>query len=288
MISYIGGKYRMAKWISAYVPKNIKTYGEIFGGAFWVYLNSDIFKNENIKNVYYNDFNRMMVNMFSCCTNHKEFFEKIKNVSSQDEKLFNEFKELVLNMETNDEFKNIKIPDYELGYKYPYLLTQVFSGTGIKKSTKMIDLKGKYVSKFDVFKKRLQNPEFTNKLDKITDCLNLDFEKAVEKLDSKETFLYFDPPYYKTENYYSFHEFGKEDHLRLANVLKSMKGLWALSYYDFKELSEWFPKDKYIWIEKEFAKAASAKKGVGQKMGMEVLVMNYTIDEKTGMAKKII
>ena len=35
MISYIGGKSRMAKWIGEYIPEN-KTYVEVFGGAFWV------------------------------------------------------------------------------------------------------------------------------------------------------------------------------------------------------------------------------------------------------------
>ena len=42
MISYIGGKSRMAKWISGYIPDDIETYIEVFGGAFWVYVNGDV------------------------------------------------------------------------------------------------------------------------------------------------------------------------------------------------------------------------------------------------------
>ena len=42
MLSYIGGKARMANWISPFVPSKIETYVEVFGGAFWVYINSDI------------------------------------------------------------------------------------------------------------------------------------------------------------------------------------------------------------------------------------------------------
>ena len=279
MISYIGGKYRMAKWIYEYIPQNIELYAEIFGGAFWTYLRSDIYKIPTLKEVHYNDFNRLMVNMFACCRTPEEFAEYFKDVVSQDENLFKEFLSTVMELEETDEIKNIKLGDKELGYKYPYLLTQVFSGVGLKPKTKMQNLKGKYVSKFEAFRKRLNDDETKLKLKKITNTHNLDFEDATKKLDSETSFLYFDPPYYDTESYYSFHDFGREDHLRLSNALKNMKGFWALSYYDFPELEEWFPKDKYVWVEKEFSKAASAKKGVKQNKGVELLIMNYTLDE---------
>ena len=84
-----------------------------------------------------------------------------------------------------------------------------------------------------------------------------------------------DPPYWKTENYYSNHEFDREDHERLANTLKSAEGMFSLSYYDFPLLSEWFPKDEYSWEQKEFAKAAAASKGKTQNKGTEVLILNY-------------
>jgi len=38
MFSYIGGKYRQAKWISKYVPIDIEKYAEVFGGAMWTYV----------------------------------------------------------------------------------------------------------------------------------------------------------------------------------------------------------------------------------------------------------
>ena len=49
MISYIGGKSRMAKWIGEYVPNDIETYVEVFGGAFWVYINGEIHKKPNFR-----------------------------------------------------------------------------------------------------------------------------------------------------------------------------------------------------------------------------------------------
>lgn len=285
MISYIGGKYRMAKWINEYIPQNINSYSEIFGGAFWVYLKSNIDENENIKEINYNDFNRFMVNLFACAKNPEKFYKYFENIPSQNEVLFNQYKDEILKLEENNEINNINIPDYSLGFKYPYLLTQVFSGTGIKRNTKMMDLKGKYKSKFDSFRGRLLDKKFSNKLRKINNTYNMDFEDAVKKIDKEGAFLYFDPPYYDTETYYSFHDFGKKDHERLANTLKKMEGLFMLSYYEFNDLSKWFPKDKYVWIEKEFAKAASAKKGVSQNKGKEVLIMNYKLNEKNNFIK---
>ena len=44
MISYIGGKARIGKWIVPYIPKDIETYVETFGGMFWVFFNMRIFE----------------------------------------------------------------------------------------------------------------------------------------------------------------------------------------------------------------------------------------------------
>jgi DNA adenine methylase len=104
---------------------------------------------------------------------------------------------------------------------------------------------------------------------------NLDFQEVVEKYDSPKTYFYCDPPYYKTEDYYANHVFGIDTHKRLADCLKKIQGKFSLSYYDFDELSVWFPKDQYRWESKSFAKAAMAKAGQEQTKGVELLIMNY-------------
>ena len=38
MISYIGGKARIGKWIVPQIPTDIETYVEGFSGMFWVFL----------------------------------------------------------------------------------------------------------------------------------------------------------------------------------------------------------------------------------------------------------
>ncbi len=122
---------------------------------------------------------------------------------------------------------------------------------------------------------KLKNPQYRKHFDKITFVESMDFEEVVKKYDSPTTYFYMDPPYWKTENYYSNHDFDRNDHERLANVLKTIEGKFSLSYYDFELLHEWFPESQYRWEKKEFAKAAAAKKGKTQTMGTELLILKY-------------
>ena len=88
MISYIGGKARMADWISPHVPSDTETYVEVFGGAFWVYVNGEVHKKPILKNVIYNDYNRYMTNLFACCRNPQEFLKSMDEIVAQDSELF--------------------------------------------------------------------------------------------------------------------------------------------------------------------------------------------------------
>jgi DNA adenine methylase len=110
---------------------------------------------------------------------------------------------------------------------------------------------------------------------RITDVENMDFEDLIIKYDTPTTFHYVDAPYYKTENYYSNHDFDRQDHERLANVLQQVKGKFGMSYYDFPDLHTWFPENVYRWERKLFAKAAAAKKNTKQNMGEELFILNF-------------
>lgn len=158
--------------------------------------------------------------------------------------------------------------------KYVYILTQVFSGSKPETSN-FIDLKGKYKSKYLTFRDKLSKPDWADHFLKITDVENMDFSDVIQKYDSPSTYIYLDPPYWKTENYYSNHDFDRQDHERLANVLHGVQGKFSLSYYDFELLHEWFPEDQYTWLRKKLQRPLSAKKGEKQNLGEEILIMNY-------------
>jgi len=279
MLSYIGGKSKIGKWIVPFYDKNMEIYVEIFGGMFWCFFNMDLKQFPNLKKVVYNDFNPLNYNLFKCIQNPTELLGAINSIDCQ--KFGVEitpplYKEQFIRFQAEIFAENFSVEpgDYDVAAKYVYILTQVFSGSKPETSS-FIDLKGKYKSKYLTFRDKLLKPDWIEHFLQITHVENMDFADVIEKYDSPNTYFYVDPPYWKTENYYSNHDFDRQDHERLSKSLISMEGKFSLSYYDFELLHEWFPEDQYKWEKKEFAKAAAAKKGKTQTMGEELLIMNY-------------
>ena len=279
MLSYIGGKSKIGKWIVPFYDKDMETYVETFGGMFWCFFNMDLSQFPNLKKVVYNDFNPLNYNLFKCIQNPTELLKAINSIDCQKfgmEITPSIYKEQFISFQAEIFAENFRVEpgNYDVAAKYVYILTQVFSGSKPETSS-FIDLKGKYKSKYLTFRDKLLKPDWIEHFLKITHVENMDFAEVIEKYDSPNTYFYVDPPYWKTENYYSNHDFDRQDHERLSKSLISMEGKFSLSYYDFPLLSEWFPKDTYTWKKKEFAKAAAAKKGKTQTMGEELLIMNY-------------
>jgi DNA adenine methylase len=278
-MSYIGGKSRIGKWIVPFYPKDMETYLECFSGMFWCFFNMDLSQYPNLKKVVYNDFNPLNYNLFQCAQNPSELQRALDAISVQQIGVSitpPEMKEQFIRFQAEIFAPNIIVQpcDYEVAAKYAYVLTQVFSGSKPETSS-FIDLKGKYRSKYLSFRDKLSKPDWVEHFLKITDVENMDFADVINKYDSESTYIYLDPPYWKTENYYSNHDFDSKDHERLANVLNGIQGKFSLSYYDFPQLHDWFPINQYRWERKEFAKAAAAKKNVKQNMGEELLILNY-------------
>jgi DNA adenine methylase len=261
MLSYIGGKSKIGKWIIEYYLEDMETYVETFGGMFWCFFNMDLEKFPNLKRVVYNDFNPLNYNLFKCVQNPAELQRALDNIPVQ------EYGTSLTDISFKDRFREfqteifssgftINYPDYEVAAKYVYVVTQVFSGSKPETSS-FIDLKGKYRSKYLAFRDKLSNPKWVEHFLKITNVENLDFQEVIEKYDSPSTYIYLDPPYWKTENYYSNHDFDRQDHERLSVILNQVQSKFSLSYYDFDLLHQWYPE--------------STK----QNLGEELLIMNY-------------
>lgn len=279
MLSYIGGKSKIGKWIVEFYPQDMETYVETFGGMFWCFFNMNLNTFPNLRKVVYNDFNSLNYNLFMCVQNPGELLRAINSIPVQELGVYvtdisykNRFEQFQTELFSSG--FTINYPDYEVAAKYVYIVTQVFSGSKPETSS-FIDLKGKYKSKYLTFRDKLSKPDWIYHFLKLTDVRNADFQQVIEEFDSPSTYIYLDPPYWKTENYYSNHDFDRADHERLSQVLRQVQSKFSLSYYDFDLLHQWYPQDDFRWVRKEFAKAAAAKKGTKQNMGEELLILNY-------------
>lgn len=278
-LSYIGGKSKIGKWIVPFYPNDMETYVEPFSGMFWCFFNMNLNQFSNLKRVVYNDFNPLNYNLFQCLQNPTLLLDAVNAIPCQERGVDvtpDIYKEQFIRFQAEIFAPGFSVQpyDYAVAAKYAYVLSQVFSGSKPETSS-FIDLKGKYKSKYLTFRDKLSKPDWIEHFLKITHVENLDFQVVIEKYDSPSTYIYLDPPYWKTENYYNNHDFDRDDHERLANVLNNVEGKFSLSYYDFELLHQWYPQNTFRWEKKEFAKAAAAKKGVKQNMGEELLILNY-------------
>ena len=133
MISYIGGKARIGKWIAPFIPNDIETYVEPFAGMFWVFFNMDIEKYPNLKTVVYNDFNKLNANLLRCSKQYDRLLLELKEYPRQEYHNYtadNSIFAVLFDKCQREVFDpNLAIPDeadFEIAAKYLYLLTQVF------------------------------------------------------------------------------------------------------------------------------------------------------------------
>jgi len=159
MISYIGGKARIGKWIV------LKKY-------------------PNLKTVVYNDFNGLNANLFDCCSDYERLWGELDRYPCQQlgvehtppeySEMFNQYQQEVFHSGITITEEN----KFEIAAKYVYVLTQIFSGSKPETSS-YTDYKGKYRCKVLIFMDKLKNPKYREHFEKITFVENLDFEKYI-------------------------------------------------------------------------------------------------------------
>jgi site-specific DNA-adenine methylase len=114
-------------------------------------------------------------------------------------------------------------------------------------------------TEFNILK--MKHRAYEHHLDKIDKIHNYDYKKVIEMYDSESTFFYVDPPYMGKEEYYINHDFNKNTHKELAEVLNNIKGKFLLSYYYFDGIEDLYPNCKF-----------DSKITI---MGTELIIMNY-------------
>lgn len=238
-IPYLGSKYKFSDFIISNHPDEYEIYVEPFGGAFSTYFEMELSKN---RKYIYNDsniYNYLLLKLLK----EQYFIDFFYNIEVNIE-LFKKIQK---------DFNKNNWSDYEKAANWLILLLCTKSQFDI--------LTTDYKGNFNCESFKLKLDYYKQKLNSITNFHNLDYLTIIDLYDSKSTFFYLDPPYKNLESYYMNHNFGEQSHFELSQKLMSIKGKFALSYYYFPEIDEWY---KGCRIDK--------KKTL---MGTEYLIMNY-------------
>lgn len=280
MFPYIGGKAHHVKWMDAKFPSQFSTFVEVFGGAGWVSVKSA--KVDQATTRVYNDFNPLLANVYECFRTDPARLLALMDATPKSE--LARYQQYQKELFGTLDWSTVKLGDFDLAVKYLYLQTQVFAGTPLSTTNVPYFTEqkagGKYPSKYDTLKKKLSMAKITDRLQAITQVEKLDCEDLIRKYDSPDAFFYIDPPYYNMEFYYS-QDFPREKHASLAKTLGEIQGRFALSYYEFDDLRQFYPEDKFTWHRQSVYRSAATRSGndkdyKNKSRGTEILIMNYT------------
>ena len=246
-IAWVGGKKLLRKFISDKFPEKFDKYIEVFGGAGWVLFYKDKYANTEV----YNDINSELVNLFKCVKYHPEAIEKEFELSLNSRQIFNEYK---------NQIDCIGLTDIQRAARYLYLIKVSYGAKVSTYGNKPRDLSNTEFLK-DV-RKRLSRVVIENK----------SFEKIIASYDSEGTLFYLDPPYHNTENMYDTGDFifNEEQHIKLRDILKNIKGKFVLSYNDDEFIRELYKDFKIESIERQNNLSLSS----GSRF-KEVVITNY-------------
>lgn len=210
-IGWIGGKSHLKNLITPLIPSDCDRYIEVCGGAGWV-----LFGKKKVKGQMeiFNDIDGDLINLYKQIKyNCSELQTEIDWLQSRE--LFNCYRYELEH--------SIQLTDLQRAARYLYLIKCSFGcnrnsfATAVKRIHNIID-------ELPIYKERLEDVIIENR----------DFEQLIKTYDRPSSLFYIDPPYVGSEKYYNkkFCDFTMDDHRRLNNCLKGIKGRFILSYND--------------------------------------------------------
>lgn len=260
---------------------------DVFGGSGSVLLG----KPEIHPFEVYNDFDRNLVNLFHCmkdrtmatvrelgfCNlNSREDFIAIRDFFEKE--VFDD-KYLTEELRLTD----IMLPPPE-AYELKELRTRITEDYDVRRAAMFLKLlrysyssSGKsYASQpFDIRRLFGLIKELESRMANVV-VENQDFETLIKHYDRPDTFFYADPPYFSTEDMYAV-EFGREDHVRLRDTLKGIKGRFLLSYNDCPEVRELYEGFSVLDFSRTHSMVQRYEAG---KEFKELLIGNYDLYER--------
>ena len=221
-------------------PEEYDRYVEVFGGAGWV-----LFAKEKKGIEVYNDINSNLVNLYKCVKYHPEALQKELDGILMSRELFQD------------------------------AILETRGLTDIQRAARFfVAIKESFGSKMETFGLQPKNMKASVDFLKIASerlntvvIENRDFDKLIQSYDRSSTLFYLDPPYYKTESYYQG-GFKREDHKRLREALRNIRGKFILSYNDCLEIRELYQGYEIIEVDRNNNLATG-------KRYKELIIKNY-------------
>ena len=287
-VSRVGNKSSILHILYAVFPMKYGRFIDVFGGSGSVLLG----KPEIHPFEVYNDFDKNLVNLFRCmkertmatvrelgfCNlNSREDFNAIRKFFEQREEFTDEYlsEELLLTELTfpplqANELKELRTritKDHDIRRAAMFLKLLRYSYSSSCKS---------FASQpFDIRKLFGLIKELENRMANVV-VENQDFETLIKHYDRPDSFFYADPPYFSSEGMYEV-GFGWDDHVRLRDTLKSIKGKFLLSYNDCPEIRELY--DGFSLLDFSRTHAMVQRYEAGREF-KELLIGNYDLYER--------
>ena len=292
-VSRVGTKTAILHILYALFPPQYGRFIDVFGGSGSVLLgNPEICPFE-----VYNDFDRNLANLFRCMKertmavirelgfchlNSREEFIAIRRFFENeqfDDKYLSEELRLTQIMfppleakELTEMRKRITL-DYDVrrAAMFLKLLRFSYSSSGKSYASQPFDIQ-KLFGLISQLQDRMANVVVENQ----------DFETLIKHYDRPDAFFYLDPPYFSTEDMYEI-GFEWDDHVRLRDTLKNIKGKFLLSYNDCDEIRELYNGFSMFDFSRTHSMAQRYEAG---KEFKELLIGNYDLYEREKLKPK--
>ena len=286
-VSRVGNKTSILHILYAVFPLKYGRFIDVFGGSGSVLLGNPEPRSFEV----YNDFDRNLVNLFHCmkertmatirelgfCTlNSREDFVAIKKFFDNEEFSESYLSEELLLTEVMfppleaKELKELRTRittdfDVRRAAMFLKLLRYSYSSSGKSFASQPFDIR-KLFGLISQLQYRMANVIVENQ----------DFETLIKHYDRPDSFFYADPPYFSTEDMYDV-GFGWDDHVRLRDTLKNIKGKFLLSYNDCPEIRELY--EGFSIFDFSRTHSMAQRYEAGKQFG-ELLIGNYDLFER--------
>ncbi len=262
-LRYPGGKTKMADYIKLILSENYLVDGnyiEPYAGGASVALNLII--NEYISTAYINDIDILIYAFWhSVLKDTDSLCEKIIDTKVD----ISEWKKQKHVQSNKNDYSLL-----EIGFSTFFLNRTNRSGIlnagviGGQNQTGEWKMDSRY-NKKDLIERIQMIAKYENRI-KFSNLDAIEFIQQVQKSTSKKTLIYLDPPYYNKGKQLYINFYNHQDHLEIAQIIKSVKkGNWIISYDNHPAIRELYSQ----YRQKVYSLSYSAG---GPSVGSEVII----------------